>query len=459
MQDDAGRDTAFQCKMMLNKHILQHWLASARVGYDRKVKINITNTRTLSVAEIEEFLNAPKPVSFSAINKKETYKWIEDTLVKLKYKTLKRRGKGIAKEYLRVMTDYSEAQLDRLVKEYQHTGYVRKKSYRRTKFKTLYERADIILLAKTDELFDYPSGPSLRQTCKRQYETFQKEDFKQLCHISTGHIYNLRAHPTYRNTTRYFRPTPTTAVQIGERHKPAPDGKPGYIRVDSVHQGDDIELGKSVYHINFVDEVSQWEMTACVPQITERYLAPIFENILNLYPFIIIEFHSDNGSEYINKIVAKILNRLNIRQTKSRPGKSNDNALVETKNNAVIRKEMGYLFIQKGAYKIINDYYRDWLNIFLNFHRQCAYPTITINDKGKRKRTYPPDNYTVPYEKLKSLPNAEQYLKPGITFAQLDKIAYSQSDIDFKTDMNKARTTLFVKIKERYLRDSIRQDN
>jgi len=423
------------------------------------VNINTTDTRNLSVAEIEEFLKAPKPFEFSATNRKEAYKWIETALVRFEYRKLKRNHKGIVREYLKVMTGYSNPQIARLIARQRKEGHIVRKSYHRTKFKTLYERADIILLAKTDELFDFPSGPSLRQTCKRQYEIFHKEDFKQLSHISTGHVYNLRAHPAYRNTTRYFRPTPTTAVQIGERHKPAPDGRPGYIRVDTVHQGDDLELGKSVYHINFVDEETQWEMTACVPVISEKYLAPIFEVVLKLYPFIIIEFHSDNGSEYINKAVASILNRLKIRQTKSRPGKSNDNALVETKNNAVIRKEMGYLFIQKGAYKIINEYYHDWLNIFLNFHRQCAYPVITINSQGKRKRTYPPNNYKVPYEKLKSLPNAEHYLKPGVTFAQLDKIAYNQSDIDFKTEMNKARSTLFVKIKERYLRDSIRHIN
>jgi transposase InsO family protein len=445
--------------MILNKHISQHWKSSARVGYDRKMKINISNTRNLSVAEIEEFLNAPKPFNFSATNRKEAYKWIESTLVRFNYRKLKRQEKGIVREYLAVMTGYSMSQIARLIARKWVEKHIIKKGYRRTKFKTLYERADIILLAKTDEIFDFPSGPSLRQTCKRQYETFHKDEFKQLSRISASHIYNLRDNPDYRSVTRYFRPTPTTKVQIGERHKPAPGGKPGYIRVDSVHQGDDIEHGKSVYHINFVDEVLQWELTACVPQISERYLAPIFEMILALFPFVIIEFHSDNGSEYINKIVAEILNRLNIRQTKSRPGKSNDNALVETKNNAIIRKEMGYIFIQKGAYKIINTYYHDWLNIFLNFHRPCAYPTITVNDKGKQKRTYPADNYKTPYEKFKSLPNAEQYLKPGITFAQLDKIAYSQSDIDFKTDMNKARTTLFVKIKERYLRDSIRKDN
>lgn len=423
------------------------------------MNINTTNTRNLNVAEIEEFINAPRPINFSATDKKEAYKWIETTLVRLEYRKLKRHQKGVVRKYIRIMTGYSKPQAARLIAQQKKEGHIIRKSYHRTKFRFLYERADIILLAKTDELYDFPSGPSLRQTCKRQYEMFHEDEFKQLSHISASHIYNLKSHPTYRNVTRYFRPTPTTAVQIGERHKPAPDGKPGYIRVDSVHQGDDIEFGKSVYHINFVDEETQWEMTACVPQISERYLSPIFETILTLFPFVIIEFHSDNGSEYINKTVASILNRLNIRQTKSRPGKSNDNALVETKNNAVIRKEMGYHFIQKGAHKLINDYYHDWLNIFLNFHRQCAYPTITVNSKGKRKRTYPLDNYTVPYEKFKSLPNAEQYLKPGISFAQLDKIAYNQSDVDFKTDMNKARSTLFVKIKERYLRGSIRKDN
>lgn len=428
------------------------------LGYDRNVIINISNTRSLSVAEIEEFLKAPKPISFSAINRKEAYNWIENTLVKLKYKTLRRYQKGAVREYLLVMTGYSRQQITNLIKQYKKTGRVKKATYVREKFRAIYTREDIALMAETDKLFRVLSGPAMRLIYKREYEDFGNFEYKRLAKISVSHIYNLRGKFVYRNIIKIYHHTKPITVPIGERRKPVPNGKPGYIRVDTVHQGDDIELGKSVYHINFVDEVTQWEVVVCVPVISENYLAPALEAMLCLFPFVIFEFHSDNGSEFINKVVAEILNRLHIQQTKSRPRRSNDNGLVETKNCAVIRNEMGYGFIQKAAYKLINDFYQDYYNVYLNYHRPCGFVTIITDKRGKERKIYKPGDYMIPYEKLKSLPNAEQHLKPGITFAQLDKIAYKESDVEFAREMRKARTTLSVKIKENYLRDSILQD-
>ncbi|MBI4370479.1 MAG: DDE-type integrase/transposase/recombinase [Elusimicrobia bacterium] len=118
-------------------------------------------------------------------------------------------------------------------------------------------------------------------------------------------------------------------------------GRPGWIRVDTVHQGD-LDGHKGVYHINMVDSVLQWEIVVCVEKISERYLAPVLEEALGMFPFVIAGFHSDNGSEFINDVVAKLLNKLLIEQTKSRSGRSSDNALVEGKNGSVIRKHMGY---------------------------------------------------------------------------------------------------------------------
>ena len=51
--------------------------------------------------------------------------------------------------------------------------------------------------------------------------------------------------------------------------------------------------------------------------------------MLAQFPFRILGFHSDNGSEFINYKVAELLNKLLIEQTKSRPRRSNDNGLVE----------------------------------------------------------------------------------------------------------------------------------
>jgi hypothetical protein len=422
------------------------------------VNINISNTRNLSLAEIEEFIRAPKPIKFSATNKKEVYPWIESCLVRFRYKTLKRHEKGIIREYLKIITSYSKAQISNLVKRYKETGHIKKKNYIRTKFTATYQRSDIALMAETDKLFRIMSGPAMRIIYEREYEDFGNLEYKRLAEISVSHIYNLRNNFVYRDIIKTYHHTKPTTVPIGERRKPTPDGKPGYIRVDTVHQGDDPELGKSVYHINFVDEVTQWEVVICVPVISENYLAPALKAMLLLFPFIIIEFHSDNGSEFINYTVANILNRLHIQQSKSRPRRSNDNGLVETKNNAVIRKEMGYGFIQKGAYKLINDFYQRYYNTYLNYHRPCGYATIVTDRRGKEKIIYRPKDYMMPYEKLKSLPDAEEYLKPGITFAQLNRIAYAQSDVEFAREMRVARSTLSVKIKEQYLRDSILQN-
>ena len=71
----------------------------------------------------------------------------------------------------------------------------------------------------------------------------------------------------------------------------------------------------------------------------------------------IINFHTDNGSEYINQKVAEMLNRLLIKFTKSRPRPSNDNALVETKNGWVLRKWLGYSHIRGEDAHQINDFY------------------------------------------------------------------------------------------------------
>ena len=129
-----------------------------------------------------------------------------------------------------------------------------------------------------------------------------------------------------------------------ERRKPCPYGQPGYLRIDSVHQGV-LDGRKGLYHINAVDAVTQMEVAACVEKISERFLIPALEQMFEFLPFVILGFHSDNGSEYVNKTVAKLLKKLHVEFTKSRARHSNDNALVECKNGHVIRKQFGHAHI------------------------------------------------------------------------------------------------------------------
>lgn len=400
-----------------------------------------------TLAELEQLLTATGGFDFAAVNKAEAYGWVEDTLIHYRYHKLGKAGKGTVKRYISKITGYSAAQIKRLIRQWRKTGRVKRVAYARHSFCTVYTRADMLLLASVDQAHLTLSGPATRLILEREYRRFGKEEYKRLSEISVGHLYNLRKTSTYREHVKHYEKTKPKSCPIGERRKPEPNGIPGYIRVDTVHQGDDPITGKGVYHINFIDEVTQWELVATVADISALYLLPALEAVLEQFPFVLHNFHSDNGSEYINERVAEILERLFMQQTKSRPRQSNDNGLVETKNGSIIRKHMGYHHIAKVYAQTIDRWQKEYVNVYLNFHRPCAFPVKKMNNKGKEIAVYPLDQYMIPYEKLKSLPNATSYLKEGVTFDQLDKTAYAQSDTEFAVTMQEAKRKLFATIK------------
>jgi transposase InsO family protein len=297
-------------------------------------------------------------------------------------------------------------------------------------FLKTYTKADIELLAKVDNAHERLSGPATAEIMRDEFNLLGNAEFERLKNISIAHLYRLRVTPRYRENTKTFSKTKPTQVNIGERRKPEPNGKPGYLCVDSVHQGDK-DGSKGIYHINITDTVTQFEFVGAVEAISEKFMKKILVELIAQFTITIIEIHSDNGSEYINRIIAELLNKLLIKQTKSRLRHSNDNGLAETKNGAVIRKYIGYVCIAKKYADSINTFYQNVFNEYLNYHRPCGFPETKINAKGKEIKIYPKENYMIPYDKFKSLPSAEKYLKPGITFIDLDKIAYAKTDIEY----------------------------
>jgi transposase InsO family protein len=263
-----------------------------------------------------------------------------------------------------------------------------------------------------------------------------------------AHLYNLRKGQRYRERRLNYVKTRPTAVSIGERRKPQPQGQPGYLRLDTVHQGDQpggSAGAKGVYHINAVDEVTQWQVAGSTPRISEVYLEPVLKAMLDQFPFRIKGFHTDNGSEFINATVARLLDKLLIEQTKSRPRQSGDNGLVETKNGAVIRKHIGYGYIDAGHADTINSFYREYLNPYLNYHRPCAQADVEIDEKGRKRVRY--KRYQTPLETLLRLGKPEQYLRQGLSINALKRIAGALSDTDAARRMQQAKTKLFEKLR------------
>ncbi|MCL6272282.1 hypothetical protein M3P05_20410, partial [Sansalvadorimonas sp. 2012CJ34-2] len=276
-------------------------------------------------------------------SKDECYRWIEETLIHFHYRSQRKVNRGLLRQYLLAVTGLSRTQITRLIRDFTEKGFLKRRQRTTNGFKTLYTKADIRLLAETDQLHSDLNGAAIKKICERAYLRGDSH-YERLATISVSHLYNLRQSKTYERKRGRREHTRSVKSAIGTRRRPEPQGKPGYIRIDTVHQGDKDGV-KGLYHINAVDEVTQYEVVCTVEKISERYLIPVLEELLSAFPFKVIEFHSDNGSEYINYQVVKLLNKLKIALTKSRSRHSNDNALVESKNGSVIRKILGYAHI------------------------------------------------------------------------------------------------------------------
>jgi transposase InsO family protein len=363
------------------------------------------------------------------------------------YLRLKRAQKAVVLRFLERVSGYSRQQLARLVKRGVQRGPLIKASHAsRTSFASTYTPADVLLLAQTDSLHGTLSGPATKKLMERALSLFGDARYERLAGISVAHLYNLRQRAGYQRHRQLWTKTRPVTIPIGERRAPAPNNQPGYLRVDSVHQGDQDGL-KGIYHINAVDCVTQYEGVGTCERISEAFLIPVLEALLHSFPFKILGFHSDNGSEYINRYVAALLNKLLIEEhTKSRSRHSNDNAQAESKNGAIVRKHFGYSHIPQRFAGLVNEFCRDQLNPYVNFHRPCLFAETLTDDKGRQRKRYPYKLMMTPYEKLKSLPDAQRFLKPGITFAQLDGLANKVSDNQAAQQMNDARTTLFKTI-------------
>jgi len=394
----------------------------------------------MSVTQLTELVKHGQCVKFKSKDKEETYKWIDWTLGRFKYFRESKKNKGTIKKYIMIMTGLGEGRVDKLIKRKKRKGKVFLMERTQHTFPRKYELEDILLLTEVSTATNAPNGNSLKRIFHDSYHLYNDLRFERLKQISVSHIYNLQKSRIYQSEFLKYTKTKPVKSSIGERRKPRPEGKPGFLRVDSVHQGD-LDKVKGVYHINLVDEVTQWAIVGCVEGISEFFLEPLLERLLREFPFIIFNFHSDNGSEYINKTVAKLLNKLNITQTKSRARQSGDNGLVEGKNNVLIRKSMGYKHIPKKYAKEINEYYINYYNPYINFHRHSAYATDYTDQRGKIKKKY--KTYMTPYQKLLSIPNVEEYLKFGVSKESLMQEQMKMSHLESAKNLQEKKSKLF----------------
>jgi len=412
--------------------------------------INMNETQLCTIEQIRQFLSASAPIEFSAAGDDGgRYAHISRVLKRFDYPRCSRADRGLLRRYLQHTSGYSRAQIARLIAHWQGNRLAvvpLVKRYRapRTTFARRYTAEDVRLLAEMDKAHEDVCGPAIVHLLRRAWREYGDARYERLAGLSASHLYNLRKSAAYRARHTRFMPTRSVKNAIGVRKAPAPQGRAGFVRIDTVHQGDEDGI-KGVYHITCVDAVTQWQVEACVQGISEAFLLPVLELVLVQFPFVVLGFHSDNGSEYINHQVAKLLEKLRIEQTKSRSRHSNDNALAESKNASVVRKHMGYAHIPQEYANAVNAFYRETFNPWLNLHRPCLFATDVVSPKGKLVKRYRPEDVKTPLEALALLEKQSLVtLRKGVTLNALHAQARSQTDLAATQAMQQAKSALFA---------------
>lgn len=360
--------------------------------------ISMKNLEKLTLAEMEEFVQGSRNLRLSVEGQPAIYNFAEQLLKAQQYRKLSRGQRGAVRRFLAKVSGLSRAQVTRLIARWMKTRRIQRRPRQRPNFPRRYTAADVGLPAEVDTAHEELSGPATRRILQREFQRYGKSEFERLAGISVSHLYNLRGSQTYRRQRVRVHRTQATQVSIAERRRPDPRGRPGYLRVDTVHQGQhDGQPG--LYHLNAVDTVTQWEIVGCTETISERHLLPVLEAMLHQFPFRILGFHCDNGSEFINHQVAGLLNKLLVEFTKSRAYRTTDNALVEGKNGAVVRKHIGHGPIAAQHAERLQKFYAAHLNPYLNYHRPCGFATLEHGARGKTRRVYRTDGYQTRYEK------------------------------------------------------------
>ena len=261
----------------------------------------------------------------------------------------------------------------------------------------------------------------------------------------------MRRRTAYRQHHVHHTKTRARRVGIGERRKPGQRGKPGYLRADTVHQGN-TSTREGPCHIDAAGAVAQWQIVGCCPTIPEGHLIPVSEAMPHQFPFRIQGFHSDNGSEFLNARVEKLLPKPRVGEfTHLRLHRTTGNALVEGKHGAVVRQHTGHEPIGAQHAGEFQRFCMAEFNPYWNYHHPCGLATVEVDVKGqRRRRLYRPEDCRSPCEKLLSPGPGEGYLQPGVMAAFLKQQAGRMSDTECALQMQQPKRKLLAQSRSRW---------
>ena len=247
--------------------------------------VTLKRQRVRTLDQVRAFLDGSEAVDFAGTDREGVYALVRGTLVRLNYHRLGEPDKGLVKRYLGKVMGLSRGQLTRLIGQHRAIGW-RADRRARAPVPRSYTRLDIGLLGEVDAHLGQWPGAAWRKVLRRPWEVFGDARFERLVMLSYGHLYNLR--------TVWARIRPT-AVSIGVGRCPDPRGQPGFLRMDTVDQGD-LDRVNEVYNLNLVDEVTWLQHVGTVASISEGFLIPVLEALIETFVFDVHGLPGRQGS-------------------------------------------------------------------------------------------------------------------------------------------------------------------
>lgn len=213
-----------------------------------------------------------------------------------------------------------------------------------------------------------------------------------------------------RSTTKPSDLKEIIPVRTGPWENPLP----GYGEIDTVVHCGSTLLGNMAYTVNFTDIATTWaESAAQINKGQERTLENI-KTIRSRLPFPLKGLDPDTGSEFVNWHAKDWCDQEEIELTRSRPNHRNDNAHVEQKNYAGVRKFLGYWRIEtREAIDLMNELYSGPLRLYINFFQPSMKCIKKVRVGSKYIRKY--DKPQTPYQRVLAHKKIEQSAKDELT--------------------------------------------
>jgi len=323
-----------------------------------------------------------------------------------RYKKARKSEKKIILDEFTKTTEYDRKHAGKLIRgKYKHK--VGKISRPRRK---IYTMVDAIILAKVCELLDWIASKRIQPEIGVAIDSLvlagelvcSKEQRKKLIKISPATIDRLlkehRKRPVGKGRS-YTKPGTLLKTQIPIRtFADWNENKVGFTEIDLVGHDGGIARGDFAWTLDMVDVKVQWTEQVAVFNKAQKYVFAAIKRIRERLPFPLLGYDSDSGSEFINNQLYRYSVQEKITFTRGRPGRKNDNAFVEEKNDSVVRRWVGY-----GRYdtweqvNVLNEFYQI-LRLYTNFFLPVQKLKEKVRIGSKVKKIH--DKATTPYKRI-----------------------------------------------------------